>query len=318
MIYKPLGNTGFNVSALSLGTLTMGPLQADYSVSMGSNLIKSALKLGINLFDTAEIYKTYGHIKAGKLPTDGSSPAFIISKSYAYDYASMKQSVIKALKETGRKFIDIFMLHQQESALTLKGHEGALQYLIEAKKRGLIRAIGISTHHISAVKASLDYKDIEVIFAILNSKGLGIMDGGRTEMESALNDAYKQGKGILIMKALGGGHFFRDVKNAFEYINSLPFVSSCVVGAGSTEEIQMNSMLIEGKNVPIELEEKITGKERHLNIETDSCQGCGQCVLRCPQKAINIIKNKAIVEHAKCILCAYCASACPDFCIEVV
>lgn len=318
MIYRTLGNTGLKVSALSLGTLTMGPLQSNYSTSRGGNLIKSALSFGLNLFDTAEIYRTYKHIKAGSLPKGGEEPAFIISKSYAYDYESMKRSVAKALKETGRDFIDIFMLHQQESALTLRGHNEALQYLVEAKKEGLIKAIGISTHHIEAVKASLTYKEIEVIFAILNMDGLGIMDGSKAEMESALSNAYKEGKGILIMKALGGGHFFRDVKKSFDYINSLSFVTSCVVGASSPEEIEMNSLLIEGKDVPYYLEKKVKGKKRLLNIEIDSCIGCGKCSSICPQKAIKIINDKACVEHEKCILCAYCASACGDFCIEVI
>jgi len=316
MIYNKLGDTGLKVSAVSLGTLTLGPLQLDFSYSKGGELIRNACDLGINLFDTAEIYKTYGHLKYAKLPSDGSS--FIVSKSYACDFDSMKLSVKKAIEETQRPFIDIFMLHQQESELTLKGHKGALDYLIQAKKDGLIKFIGISTHHINAVKASFLYDEIEVIFAVLNYKGLGIMDGTREEMELALNEAYKRGKGILIMKAFGGGHFFRETKKALEYVSCLPFVSSVVIGAQCIEEIKMNSLFATGKTAPLELEKTVAGKKRQLNIEFESCIGCGNCAARCPQKAITIVNGKAVVNHSACVLCAYCASVCGDFCIEVI
>ncbi len=316
MIFRPLGKTGMNVSVVSLGTLTMGPLQKVMSPDDGSKLITDALGMGINCFDTAEIYGTYEHIKKAELPEDGSS--FVVSKSYAADYDEMAVSLKGALDGLSRSYIDLFMLHQQESELTLKGHQGALDCLIDARESGLVKSIGISTHHIRAVNAASGNKDIDVIFAILNYKGLGIVDGSREEMEDALARAYGNDKGILIMKALGGGHFFRETKQAFDYISDLPFVSSVVVGAQSAEELRMNIFLMEKNPVPDDLLKMINGKRRMLNIEFDSCAGCGACVKRCPQGALSIVGNKAAVEHEKCVLCAYCASVCPDFCIEVV
>ena len=59
--------------------------------------------------------------------------------------AEMEQSLERALRGLGRDYIDIFMLHEQESSLTLRGHGGALDYLVRAKERGLVRAVGMST-----------------------------------------------------------------------------------------------------------------------------------------------------------------------------
>ena len=45
-------------------------------------------------------------------------------------------SLDKALMELNTDYIDIFMLHEQESIYTLKGHKEAIEYFLEAKQRG--------------------------------------------------------------------------------------------------------------------------------------------------------------------------------------
>ena len=75
----------------------------------GSKLIEKAIESGINYFDSAEIYDTYRHIGYKKLPDE----IMVGAKSYAYEYDQMQKSIDKALKETKRDKIDIFMLHQQ-------------------------------------------------------------------------------------------------------------------------------------------------------------------------------------------------------------
>ena len=93
----------------------------------------------------------------------------------------MRTSVEKALKELGRDYIDIFMLHEQESILTIKGHWEAIEYLIEAKEKGIVRAIGISTHHVEGVMGAASVPEIDVIHPLVNIAGIGIRgEHGRT------------------------------------------------------------------------------------------------------------------------------------------
>ena len=47
--------------------------------------------------------------------------------------------------------IDLFLLHEQE-VINGKGHWEALEYLLEAKAKEMIRAVGLSTHHIKGLK----------------------------------------------------------------------------------------------------------------------------------------------------------------------
>lgn len=53
MKYNPLGDTGLNVSAMSLGTMTFGEQNSERDAH---NQLSLAVDYGINLFDTAELY----------------------------------------------------------------------------------------------------------------------------------------------------------------------------------------------------------------------------------------------------------------------
>jgi len=246
MEMKSILNTKLEVSPLGLGTLTMGPFQKNLPLERGAALITDAVRRGINLIDTADLYETYPYIKKAleRLTRPERENLLIMSRSYDYTYDGMKKSFEKACREMGVGRISIFMLHEMESELTLKGHDPGLRYLLEMKDRGLIDLTGISTHYIRAVRAAADRRDIDCIFAILNCRGLGIMDGTAGEMEDALCKAHQKGKVIFIMKALGGGHLFREASDALAYVRDLPFVDSVVVGMQSVEEIDFNISVV--------------------------------------------------------------------------
>ncbi|MDP3058005.1 MAG: aldo/keto reductase, partial [bacterium] len=150
-----------NVSRLCYGSLAIGPLQRCLSPQDGGRLIRLALESGINFFDTAELYGTYEHLAVGF--SGWQKDVVIATKSYACDRPSMQASLEKALRLLKRDYIDIFLLHEQDSKLTLRGHQEALEYLQEAKQRGTVRAIGISTHSVVGVKDGTEHDVIEII-----------------------------------------------------------------------------------------------------------------------------------------------------------
>ncbi|MHC9544956.1 MAG: aldo/keto reductase [Vulcanimicrobiota bacterium] len=314
MEYRTLGKTGIVVSLLSLGTLTMGPCQANLPVSEGASLIKDALSLGCNLIDTAELYDTYPYIKKALEGADAG--VMIASRSYAVTEEEMESSFRKASEEMGRLTVDIFMLHQTEGPHTLKGHRAALLHLCSLKRKGLIKAVGISTHHIAAVKAASLMDEIDVIFAILNRSGLGIQDGSRDEMVDALARSFDLGKGIMVMKPLGGGHLITDVEDSLQFLLQLPFISTITVGVQNTAELVMNHHILHGLKVPAEIRERISAKKRRLHIE--DCQRCGKCIDACPSKALRMGDDGCTVDEDRCLLCGYCAVQCPEFCIKVL
>lgn len=315
MDYRILGNTKLRVSRLCFGSLTISPLQAKLGLEEGASVIKAAIDMGVNFIDTAELYRAYDYIRKA---VKGKREDIVIStKCYAYTREGAEESLKKALKELDTDYIDIFSLHEQESEHTLKGHQAAIEYFIKAKEKGYIRSFGISTHAVAAVKASLKYKEIEVLHPIVNKRGLGIIDGDINGMLDAVAEAYRQGKGIFSMKPLGGGNMIKDSAECFDFVLSNDNLHSIAVGMQSVEEVTNNVMVFEGRKVPDDIHIRLKEKKRRLLIDF-WCTGCGSCSKKCAQKAITLEGGRAVVDPDKCVLCGYCSAYCPDFCIKVV
>ncbi|GAW92664.1 aldo/keto reductase [Calderihabitans maritimus] len=315
MQYVRLGNTGLLVSRLCFGTLTIGPLQANLPLQEGVAVLRHALDSGINFIDTAKSYGTYRYIREALRYS--KNKVIVATKSYDYTYTGMHQSVVEALEEMGLEYIDIFLLHEQESRLTLQGHRPALEYLLEAKEKGIVRAVGISSHSVEAVRAAAAMPEIDVIHPLVNQAGIGIRGGNLDDMLEAIKEAYRQGKGVYGMKALGGGHLISQVEEALKFAFSLPWVHSFAVGMQSIAEVEFNLALLEGRKPPPEVLRHLGGRRRFLHIE-EWCQGCGSCVERCPWEALEIVNGRAQVDPGICVLCGYCGAVCPEFCIKVI
>lgn len=317
MIYNKLGNTDIEVSKICFGSLTMGPLQRNLSAFEGASLIEHAFHQGVNFIDTAELYETYAHIKEA-LKRIPRNKFVIASKCYAYSEETAKHSLNKALAEMDTEYVDIFMLHEQVNALTVKGHYEAIEYFLKMKEKGVIKAFGISTHYVAGVEAAIKYPEIEIVHPILNIAGLGIQDGTRDQMESALKNYKARGGGVFAMKPLGGGNLLHSVDACFDYVLNQPYVDSIAFGMQSTDEIDYNVKRVCGDVIPESLTIAVRreSKDKKLQI-ADWCIGCGACVRKCDHKALRIENGQAVVDSERCVLCGYCASVCPEFCIKV-
>ncbi|RQD77759.1 MAG: aldo/keto reductase [Candidatus Syntrophonatronum acetioxidans] len=314
MEYRYLGRTGIKVSRLCFGTLTIGPLQASLSVKKGASIIREAWKRGINFFDTAETYRNYEHIREAF--KDVASPPVIATKSYAYQARDMEKHLSRALKTMGLEAVDIFLLHEQESELTIKGHYNALNYLLKAKEKGYVKAVGISTHTVAGVRDALKYPEIEVIHPMVNIKGIGIKDGTLPEMLKALKRAGEKGLGLYAMKPLGGGHLINSFEEALRFVISLDFLDSIALGLQSLEELEANEAIFKGEEIGGDLAEKLRNKARKLVIG-DWCEGCGECVRHCPQGALFLSGGKVKLRVEDCTFCGYCGPYCQDMCLKI-
>ena len=315
MEYKPLGNTGIKVSRLCFGSLTIGPLQANLPVKEGAQVIRHALDAGVNFVDTAEFYNNYEHIKEGI--AGRASNVVIATKSYAYTREGMRQSIERALRETARDYIDIFLLHEQESELTIRGHWDAVEEMLLAKQEGIVRAVGISTHSVRAVRAATLVPEFDIIHPLINIKGIGIRDGSVEDMIRAIAEAYQMGKGLYGMKALGGGALISSKEEALAFALAVPGLSSFAVGMQTLSEVDYNIAIFQGRQVEPELERAVSSRNRRLHIE-DWCCGCGRCMQRCSLGALSLTDGKASLDSSLCRLCGYCAGACEELCIKII
>jgi predicted aldo/keto reductase-like oxidoreductase len=337
---RTLGRTGIPVPRLCFGTLPLGPLQTGLPPEEGGALLAYAMARGIDFVDTAELYGTYAHIReaarlAGRHPT-------VCTKSYAHDREGARASLEKARRELDLDTIDLFLLHEQETPMTLLGHRQAYEYLLESKAKGLVRAVGFSTHAADPVFAAVQavrgdpgpagpygrdfwdgqgsgpYEEVDVIHPILNRTGLGLVDGPAERMLRAASDAHDSGIGILGMKLFGGGNLLATLEEEAAFGLSLPFVDAFAVGMQSRAEVEVDLALFEGRPIPDEAAREAKAREKRLLVH-DWCTGCGSCVPRCTRGALAIgADGKAHVDRDRCVLCGYCAAACRDFAIKVV
>lgn len=319
MKYRSLGRTGILVSPLCFGTLTMSPCQANLSLEEGSELLREAYEHGVNFWDTAEFYDNYSYLaraveKLQQMP-------IIATKTYASTTIEAEYSLEKARQELNIDYIPIFMLHEQESRLTLEGHRPALEYIAEAVLRGTVQASGISCHTVAAVEAAIEFPEIDIIHPIININGTGIRDGSLENMLTAIKKAFDNGLGIYAMKVLGGGHLISRADEAINFVRELDYIHSLAIGIGSRDELSANLFYMQGLTPPQNVLDSLRGKSRNLLIE-DWCSGCGLCAAGCPQGALSLQKDvegnsRAVVDNSLCLFCGYCSSRCPAFCIKV-
>ena len=260
--------------------------------------------------DTAQYYRTYPYIRKA-LEGGDFKDVVLCSKSLCNDYEGMMEAITEAEQELGRP-ADIFLMHEVRSG-QLEERAGAWQALVDAKARGRVRAIGLSTHHVDITRAAADMEDLDVVFPLINYAGLGIRKGNafatREEMLEAIHACRKAGKGVFSMKAFGGGSLTANYQQALDFIFAQPDIDSVMIGFGKTSEVDDLLAYLEGK-MPADYNPDVSKKKVYINQE--DCEGCGSCKAACPAGASYWGENGlAQVDHDKCLTCGFCSPVCP-------
>lgn len=306
-----LGNTGLRVTPVGFGVLTVGNTQLNLPVKEGAAILRYGLEKGINFLDTAQYYETYPYIREALKGTDFHP--IICSKCLDASYEAMEYAIEEALREMELDQIDIFLLHEVRQDPDWDDRAGAWQCLLNAKKSGRVKAIGVSTHHVDVAEKMAGIPEVDVLFPLINFQSLGIRKGDgsgtKEEMAAAIKANADAGKGVFAMKAFGGGNLTGSYLEALDYVTGLEGVDSVMVGFGKKEEIDRIIEYMEG-TIDRGYAPDITTKK--IRIDQGDCEGCGACLKRCPNKAIFRNDNGlAEVNHEICLTCGYCAPVCP-------
>lgn len=310
-----LGETGIEVTELCFGALPMGPLQKNLPVEECAEILKAALCGGVNFIDTAQGYRTYEPIRLAL--KEVKKRPIIASKAPAESYEGMQKAIDQALNDLDLDYIDIFHLHAARAGEEVfEVRRGALECLLDNKRKGLVKAMGISTHSVKATSLAAKTEEMDVVFPLINKTGLGIIDGNREEMEKAISECVSQGKGVYLMKVLAGGSLVVDYGAAVDYARSIPGCSSIAIGMVNEEEVQYNLAYFEGQRpkAPPSLE----AMKKRFIVVNGLCAGCFQCLETCPNHAIIRREGKAFIQDGKCLTCGYCVDGCPEFAIRLV
>ena len=293
----------------------MGPLQSNVSLDTGADILLKAMESGVNFFDTAQMYKSYPYLK--KAFKQYGKDVVITSKSTALDYQGMEDAIIEALRELGRDYIDIFLLHAARADETIfEKRSGAIEALLKAKEKGHIRFIGISTHNVGLVAKSAQTPLLDVVYPLINKLGMGILGGGLKEMLESIELLHQSGKGMYAMKVLAGGHLVSDILDAISYARAIPGMHAVSVGVTTVEELNLQLRIFNDEGIDASDLAALKAKKQ-LKFMPFLCTSCGACVKSCPNGALSLVDKIPSADPNKCVLCGYCTPICPEFAIRL-
>ncbi|MFD5224268.1 aldo/keto reductase [Microbacterium sp. NPDC058342] len=214
----PLGTTGIELSALTLGTMTFGtPVGEDEAV----RLTHAARDLGITSIDTANMYEGYART-AG---SSGGVAEEIVGAAIAHDRSAyvvatklgmkvgdgpddentspsaIRTQLRRSLTRLGTDHVDIYYLHRPDPVVETTEIVSALG---EELRAGTIRSYGVSNHSAAELRAVIDAADAVGVArpAVVQPK-LNLLD--RSAEAELLPLCAREGIAVLPYQVLEGG-----------------------------------------------------------------------------------------------------------------
>jgi predicted aldo/keto reductase-like oxidoreductase len=170
-----LGKTNIEISKLGIGTGTAHPSGCTAQSLMNkkelADLLIFAFDKGITFWDTAFQYKTYPHIKEA-LKHVNRSDIVLTTKLTTADEENTVRDFHTSLKELNIDYFDVCLLHGLRTEAEFKRRLGAFNALQKLKNEGKLRAVGISTHGLSALKSVLQTPEVDVVWSRINYAGI--------------------------------------------------------------------------------------------------------------------------------------------------
>lgn len=266
MVNVTLGRTDITVNRNGFGALPVQRVSSEEAVK----LLRKAYESGINFFDTARSYSD-SEYKIGLALSDVRENIIIATKTPSTTVEGFWSDLEKSLNLLKTDYIDIYQFHNPSICPKPNDGTGLYESMLEAKKQGKIRFIGITNHRlpvaIEAVESRL-YDTLQFPFSYLADK----------KDEDLVNLCKENKVGFICMKALSGGLITKS-EAAYAYLsqfeNTLPIW-------GIQRESELDEFIFYIDNPPSmtrEIKEFIENERKEL--VGDFCRGCGYC-MPCP------------------------------------
>lgn len=310
-----LGKTGLVVTKTAMGCLPVQRCDKAEAV----RLLRAAYEGGINYFDTANAY-TDSEEKIGLALSDVRDKIVISTKSAATDKAGVIAHIENSLRMMKTDYIDLFQFHQVPAVPDKEDPNGAYAGAMEAKERGLIGHIGVTSHRVDVAEACIadgSFETLQFPFSYISS-----------ERDLALADKCREaGMGFIAMKGLAGG-MLTNARACSAFMNLYDNVVP-IWGIQRMEELEQWLALAEEEPQMDAALDAFIKKERQ-ELSGSFCRSCGYC-MPCPVgiEIRNCARMDMLLRRSPwrqymseewrqkmekiedCIGCRSCASKCP-------
>src|SRR5213078_1016924 len=206
MQYKALGRTGFEVSMVSFGAWAIGGTWGTVSDDESMAALRRAVELGVNFFDTADVYGDGRSERLlARLRRDVRAPFYVATKAgrranphdaCAYTLASLTGYVERSLRNLEVDALDLLQLHCPPTDVYYMPEVfDGLDQLVRA---GKLRFYGVSVERVEEALKAIEYpnvQSVQIIFTLFRQRPADLF----------LSQARERNVGVLARLPLSSG-----------------------------------------------------------------------------------------------------------------
>lgn len=176
MNYRKLGRTGWSISEVSFGSWAIGGTWGEVNDNESLEALNGALDLGVNFFDTADVYGDGRSERLlAKLKKERSEKFYIATKAgrrlnphtaEGYNKKNLTSFVERSLKNFSTEAIDLIQLHCPPSQVYYMPEVfGILDDLV---KEGKLLYYGVSVEKVEEALKAIEYPNVQSVQIIFN------------------------------------------------------------------------------------------------------------------------------------------------------
>ncbi|MBN2549258.1 MAG: aldo/keto reductase [Anaerolineales bacterium] len=206
MHYRELGRTGWKVSAISFGAWAIGGTWGAVKDQESLAALHHALDMGVNFFDTADVYGD-GHSEQllARLRRERSEPFYIATKAgrrldphtaEGYNRVNLTAFIERSLKNLEVEALDLLQLHCPPPAVYYMPE--VFGVLDDLQQAGKLRHYGVSVEKVEEALKAIEYpnvQSVQIIFNIFRQRPRDLF----------FAEAQRRGVGILARLPLSSG-----------------------------------------------------------------------------------------------------------------
>ncbi|MDS0294196.1 aldo/keto reductase [Halogeometricum luteum] len=220
MEYTTFGSTGVTVSELCLGCMSFGTNWDDWTLDREESreLIERAIELGINFFDTANVY-SYGESEEilGEVLAEYDRDEYVVAtkvygqmdeddpNSGGLSRKTIEQELDNSLDRLGMDTVDLYQIHRWDYDTPV---EQTMRALDDAVRRGKVRSVGASSmwaHQFAEALHTSDRLGLDRFVSMQNLYNLAY----REEEREMLPLCEKEDIAVMPWSPLGAGFLTR-------------------------------------------------------------------------------------------------------------
>ncbi|MDF1559299.1 MAG: aldo/keto reductase [Bacteroidales bacterium] len=281
VIYRTLGRTGLRLPVVSFGVMR----------SDNSSLVQAAYEGGMKMFDTAHGYMNGRNEEMlgnffSTLPRDSFvlatkvKPAGVDNRTglpsadtTATDFLGKFDLSMKRLK---LDHVDILYMHAVDSVEMVR-HEEIVKAMLDLKRKGRVRFIGISTHKNEplVINTMADDGIWDVVLTSYNYR-----QTYRDEMNGAIEKAVAAGMGIVAMKTMAGGWLDRErtqpvnAPAALKWVLSNPNVHTTIPGITAFDQLTTDLKVMRDITLTSDEEAILLAQSSSPGLYCNACSNC--------------------------------------------